>query len=74
MVQTQTHTHGQLISDKGSKTIQWRKDGHSKNGAGTTRYAYDRKNFYQYFTPCIKFNSEWNTDLNVKTIKLLEHW
>ena len=30
------HTYGQLIFDKGAKTIQWKKDSISTNGAGST--------------------------------------
>jgi hypothetical protein len=30
------HTYDHLIFDKGAKTIQWKKDSFSTNGAGTT--------------------------------------
>jgi hypothetical protein len=31
-----THAYGQLIFDKGAKTIQWKKTAFSTNGGGTT--------------------------------------
>ena len=58
------HLHGQLIYNKESNNIQWRRDS-PFNSAGKTRL------LSHTYT---KINSKWLTDLNVRpeTIKILE--
>ena len=66
---------GQLIFEKGAKSIQW-----GKNNFSNKWYCYDwifylqRKNLDAHVNPYTKINSKWIHDLNVKakTIKLLE--
>lgn len=72
-VQKQTH-YGQLIFDKGTKTIQWKRTVFSINGFVKTGYSHAKGSLDPCLIPYTKTNSKWINDLNVraKTIKLLE--
>lgn len=65
--QIDPHNNSQLISDKGSKAIQWRKD-HIFNKWCWKNWTFTCKKTYldTDLTPFTKFNSKWILNLNVK--------
>ena len=71
------HTYGQLIYDKGSKTIQWKKQSLPQQMVLGKLNSYMKTTKLQTFSNSInsiKINSKWIKDLSVRlgTIKILE--
>jgi hypothetical protein len=68
-------SYGHFIFDKGAKTIQWKKDSISINGAVTTgRYHVEEREIIHSYLFCTKLKSTWIKELHIKpeTPKLIE--
>jgi hypothetical protein len=65
------HTYGHLNFDKGSKTIQWKKDSIFNKWC---RIACRKMQINPYLPPCSKLKPKWIKDLYIKpdTLKLIE--
>jgi hypothetical protein len=69
------HTYGQLIFDKGAKTIQWKKDSIFNNWCWHNwLLSCRRMRIDPYLFPCTKVKSKWIKELHIKpeTLKLIE--
>lgn len=70
-----SHIHGQVIFNKGPKTIQRKKDSFFNNWSqGNWKSTCKRMKLSFHFTPYTKINPRWIKDLNVgsETVKLSE--
>ena len=69
------HTYGDLIFDKGAKTIQWKKDSSFNKWCWHNwRLSCRRMPIDPLLSPCTKLKSKWIKDLNIRpeTLKLIE--
>ena len=63
-----------LIFDKDTKNIQWKKEGLFSKWCWSNWMPANRMQIYPYLSPCIKLKSKWIKDLNVRpdTLNLTE--
>jgi hypothetical protein len=69
------HTYGHLIFDKGTKTIQWKKDSiFNKWYWHNWQLSCRRMRTDPFLSPCTKLKSKWIKELHIKleTLKLIE--
>jgi hypothetical protein len=69
------HTYGHLIIDKGTKTIQWKKDSiFNKWCWFNWRLVQRRMQIDPFLFPCTKLKSKWIKDFHIQpdTLKLIE--
>jgi hypothetical protein len=69
------HTYGHLIFDKGTKTIQWKKDRiFNKWYWLNWQLSCRRMGIDPFLSPCTKLKSKWIKELHIKleTLKLIE--
>jgi hypothetical protein len=60
------HNYKQLVFDKGSKNIQWRKDNlFNKNCWKNWLAVFNKLKLYQCLSHYSNINSKWNKDLNI---------
>jgi hypothetical protein len=68
-------TYGYLIFDKGTITIQWKKDSiFNKWCWHNWQLSYRRMGIDLFLSPCTKIKSKWIKELHIKpeTLKLIE--
>lgn len=53
--ETKPHVHGQVMCNKGAKTVRWGREVFSTNDAGTTGHPHAKTRFNSY----TKINSKW---------------
>ena len=73
--ETKPHTYGQLIFDKGAKTVCWKRDSLFNKWCWQNWLTICRKlEINPTFSPCTRTNSKWIKDLEVtpQTLQLLE--